>query len=30
MAPAIEVFAAVAAFNEDNHPNKANLSVGGR
>lgn len=30
IAPAIEVFALVAAFNADSHPNKVNLSVGGK
>lgn len=29
IAPAIEVFALVAAYNNDAHPNKVNLSVGG-
>lgn len=28
-AQPIEVFALVAAFNEDTHPDKVNLSVGG-
>lgn len=29
-AQPIEVFALVAAFNEDSHPDKVNLSVGGK
>lgn len=29
IAPPIEVFALTAACNEDNHPDKVNLSVGG-
>lgn len=28
--PAIEVFALSRAFNEDKHPDKANLGVGGK
>ena len=30
IAPPIEVFALIAAYNEDNHPDKVNLSVGGK
>ena len=29
LAPPVEVFALVAAFNEDNHAQKVNLSIGG-
>ena len=29
-APPIEVFALTQAFNDDSHPQKVNLSVGGR
>jgi len=29
LSPPVEVFALVAAFNEDNHAEKVNLSIGG-
>jgi len=29
LAPPVEVFALVAAFNDDNHAQKVNLSIGG-
>jgi len=30
LSPPVEVFALVAAFNEDNHAQKVNLGIGGR
>jgi len=30
LAPPVEVFALVAAYNEDNHEKKVNLGIGGR
>ena len=30
LSPPVEVFALVAAYNEDNHAQKVNLGVGGR
>jgi len=30
MSPPIEVFALIAQFNQDQHPDKVNVSVGGK